>query len=201
MMSVIVSTIGPSSRMLPARTKSTPARTHSTMMPLFSTPVSTAALMPPARLIALIARMWWRWPPWTGVPGLEIDAERRAEERLLRVVHGEGIAREHHVDEAATDELVEVRAAAGVDDDRARRRRRCASPRALVSRIIVAMRATLASTRRSDETSFDMNAKSPRSRSRNSGVTRNAVQPADDPVARLDLAQLAAHGAVARRPR
>ena len=32
---------------------------------------------------------------------LEIDAERRAEQRLLGVVHGEGVAREQHVDEAA----------------------------------------------------------------------------------------------------
>ena len=49
--------IGPSSRMLPARTNSTPARTHSTITPLFSTPDSTAPRMPPARLIALMARM------------------------------------------------------------------------------------------------------------------------------------------------
>ena len=50
-------------------------------------------------------------------------------------------------------------------------------PAARVSRISVAMRPTLASTRRSDEISFDMNAKSPRSRSRNSGVTRMPSRP------------------------
>ena len=49
--------------------------------------------------------------------GLEIHAERRAEQRLLRVVHGQGIAREQDVHVAAPDQLDEVRAAAGVDDD------------------------------------------------------------------------------------
>ena len=45
-------------------------------------------------------------------------------------------------------------------------------PDFFTSRIIAAMRATLPSTRRSDETSLLMNAKPRRSRSRNSGVTR-----------------------------
>ena len=46
-----------------------------------------------------------------------------------------------------------------------------------MSRIIAAMRATLASTRRSDEISLVMNAKPGRSRSRNSGVTRMPSRP------------------------
>ena len=56
------------------------------------------------------------------------------------------------------------------------------------------MRDTLTSTRRSDDTSFDMKAKSPRSRSRNSGVTRSPCEAADDAVADPDFAQLAAGG-------
>ena len=52
------------------------------------------------------------------------------------------------------------------------------SPRAFGLRgSSAAMRDTLTSTRRSEETSFDMNAKSPRSRSRNSGVTRSPCRP------------------------
>ena len=60
-------------------------------------------------------------------------------------------------------------------------------PRALVSLTRSAIRDTLDSTRRSDDTSFDMNVKSPRSRSRNSGT-------ADHAVARLHLAELPADG-------
>ena len=50
-------------------------------------------------------------------------------------------------------------------------------PAFLTSRIIAAMRATLPSTRRSEETSLLMNAKPSRSRSRNSGVTRMPSWP------------------------
>ena len=55
--SITVSGSGPSSRMLPASTNSTLFFTHSYMTPDFSTPVSTAARMLPARLIVLIAAM------------------------------------------------------------------------------------------------------------------------------------------------
>ena len=68
------------------------------------------------------------------------------------------------------------------------------SPRAFVCRIMAAMRDTLTSTRRSDETSFDMNAKSPRSRSRNSGVTRNPWRPHTTRSPDPDFAQLPADG-------
>ena len=47
--------------------------------------------------------------------GFEIDAERRAEQRVLDVVDGERVAREQHVDVAGANQLPEVRA-----------RRRCA---------------------------------------------------------------------------
>ena len=50
-------------------------------------------------------------------------------------------------------------------------------PAFFTSRIISAMRATLPSTRRSDETSLLMKAKPRRSRSRNSGVTRMPPWP------------------------
>ncbi len=56
-MSVMVSGKGPSSRRLPASTKGTRARTHSYITPRVSRPLSTAFAMPPAWLIALIARM------------------------------------------------------------------------------------------------------------------------------------------------
>ena len=77
--------------------------------------------------------------------------------------------------------------------------RSCDEHDALAARLRLAgssrrSRDTLTSTRRSDDTSFDMNAKSPRSRSRNSGVDANAVQAADDAVAGPNFAQLAAHG-------
>ena len=65
-------------------------------------------------------------------------------------------------------------------------------PAAFTSRIIVAMRETPTSTRRSDEISFVMNAKPCRSRSRNSGLTRTPPTPQTTRVARLDVAQLAA---------
>ena len=53
-----------------------------------------------------------------GLAGVEIDAERRAEERLLDVVDGERVAGEQDVDVAAANQLLEVRRAAGVHDDR-----------------------------------------------------------------------------------
>ena len=68
-------------------------------------------------------------------------------------------------------------------------------PDFFTSRIICAMRATLPSTRRSDETSLLMNAKPRRSRSRNSGVTRMPSCPHTIGLARLDVAQLPALGA------
>ena len=56
------------------------------------------------------------------------------------------------------------------------------------------MRATLPSTRRSDETSLLMNAKPSRSRSRNSGVTRMPSWPQTTVSPALHVAQLAARG-------
>ena len=117
--------------------------------------------MPPAALMALIARMWCRWPPRTGVPGLEVHAERRAEQRLLGVVHRQGVAGEKHVHVAAPDQLDEVRAAAGVDHDGPRDEGNLQPPLPMC-RIIAAMRPTLASTRRSEEISLVMNPKSAR---------------------------------------
>ena len=50
-------------------------------------------------------------------------------------------------------------------------------PARFTSRIIASTRATLTSTRRSVDTSFTMNAKPSRSRSRNSGATRTPPTP------------------------
>ena len=102
--------------------------------------------------------MWWRWPPSIALPVFEIDAERGAEERLLDVVHGERVAGQQHVDVAGANQLLKVRRPAGVHDDRPGDDGDAAAA-ALTSRIIVAMRATPTSTRRSDEISFVMNAK------------------------------------------
>ena len=83
---------GPSSRMLPQRTKSVPRRTHSYMMPEVRMPCSTALRMPPARRIRLMARRWWAWPSGR-VALVEIHAEARAEQRLLDVVGWPGRCR------------------------------------------------------------------------------------------------------------
>src|SRR5260370_18639219 len=53
-----------------------------------------------------------------GLAVSESDAEGRHEDRLPGVVHGERFARQQDVDVAAAYEIAEVRAAAGVDDDR-----------------------------------------------------------------------------------
>src|SRR5262249_26039445 len=50
-------------------------------------------------------------------PLLEIHAERRAEERELRVVDGERIPGQQDVHEARADQPAEVRGAAGVDEN------------------------------------------------------------------------------------
>ena len=95
-----------------------------------------------------------------GRAGFEIDAERRAEQRLLDVVHGERVAGEQHVDVARADQRRRSTApppvwtTTGPGDegdalpprfDRLASSRRCAR------------RST--STRRSDEISLVMNAK------------------------------------------
>ncbi len=49
---------------------------------------------------------------------VEVDAEAGAEERLLDVVRGQGIAGEELVNKSSADELAEGGAAAGVDDSR-----------------------------------------------------------------------------------
>ena len=50
--------------------------------------------------------------------GLEVDAERRAVQRLLGIVDRERVAGQQHVDEAAADQLAEVHTAAGVHHHR-----------------------------------------------------------------------------------
>ena len=55
-----------------------------------------------------------------GDPGVEIDPERRAEEGVLDVVHGERVPREQPVDPAPPDEPTQVVAAAAVHHHRPR---------------------------------------------------------------------------------
>src|SRR4030095_8071334 len=125
--------------------------------------------------------------------GLQIDAERGAEERLLDVMHGQRVAGEQHVDVAAPNQLAEIRPAAGVDDHGAgddgdaiagvfrlahhRGNSRDADLDAPFGRDLVRHeREPEAIARLELRDDFD------------------AVNPADDSVAAPDLAQLAAHG-------
>ena len=90
---------------------------HSNITPDCSTPLSTAGSQTAgaedrvdgAHVVAVAAL--------DRAPALHVDAERRAVERLLDVVHGERVAREQHVHVAVADQIAEVGAAAGVDDD------------------------------------------------------------------------------------
>ena len=72
------------------------ARTR-TSRPTVSTPLSTAARMPPARLIGVDRAHVIAVALLDRRARSQIDAERRAEERELDVVHGERVARQHHV--------------------------------------------------------------------------------------------------------
>ena len=58
--------------------------------------------------MVLMARMWWRWPAFDRLPGVEIDAERGAEQRVLDVVDRERVARQQDVDVAGADQILEV---------------------------------------------------------------------------------------------
>jgi hypothetical protein len=70
----------------------------------------------PAVRTALIAFMWFRWPPSAGSPFSRFHAEARAEQRGLDVVRRDRVAAEEHVDVPVADHLREVRAAPRVDD-------------------------------------------------------------------------------------
>jgi len=52
-----------------------------------------------------------------GASALHVDPKRRAIERLFRVVDRQRVACEEDVDVAAPDQVAEIGAAAGVDDD------------------------------------------------------------------------------------
>ena len=165
---------------------------HSYITPDVSTPCSTACRSPPARQIVLIARMWCRCPPSIAFPVSRSTPSDVPKKRLLHVVHGERVPGEQHVHEAGADQLLEVCATRRCARRPARRRRRSARRAAFISRIMAAMRETPTSTRRSDEISFDMNAKPWRSRSWNSGITRTPATPHTTRVPDRDIAQLAA---------
>ena len=117
--SVITSGSGPSSRIEPASTTSTPALTHSYMIPEVS---DTALDRPgdPARspdgvdrsqmvLMTMLDRLAER----------QRNAQARAEQRLLDVVGGQRIAREEHLHPALPDQPGDLRRRPGVHDRRA----------------------------------------------------------------------------------
>ena len=56
-------------------------------------------------------------PAFDGAPGLEVDAERRAEHRELDVVDGERVAGQQHLHVAGANQAGEIRRAAGMHDD------------------------------------------------------------------------------------
>ena len=91
--------------------------------------------------------------------GFRIDAERRAEKRVLDVVDGDRVAGQQDVDEAGADEVAEMRTPPVWTTTGPATNGDAAAARFQTSRIMAAMRATPVSTRRSDEISFVMNAK------------------------------------------
>ena len=103
---------GPSSRMLPASRKSTLCFTHSYMMPLLSTPASTACADAAEAADAVDRPQVMLVAGFDDVAAVEAHAEAGAEQGLLDVVRGQGVAGEQPVDVAAADQ-------------RARRARRC----------------------------------------------------------------------------
>ena len=112
-------------------------------------------------------------------------------QRVLDVVHRQRVAGEQHVDVAGADQLAEM-AAPPVWTTTGPATNAMRPPLASRRASSSAIRATLASTRRSDEISLVMNAKPWRSRSRNSGRDADAVDAAHDRIAGPDVAQLAA---------
>src|SRR5437588_738433 len=91
--SVRTSGSGPSSRIEPASTNGTPCVTNACMIPAVTIPCCTAALMPPTRRIALMARMWRAWPPST--PSHELALLHATwlgdDEVQLRVEHDDAV--------------------------------------------------------------------------------------------------------------
>ena len=104
-------------------------------MPDFSTPCSTALANRAAAAdavdrpqVVLVARF--------GDAGVgQVHAQARAEERLLDVVRGQGVAGEQLVDVAAANQLAKSRPAAGVDDRRAADDERLAAAAAIVHQV------------------------------------------------------------------
>ena len=106
---------GPSSRMLPASTYVDVvadalvhhARRQHALLDRLLQPAGAADGVDRAHVVAM--------PALDRLAGVEIDAERGAEERLLDVVNGERVAGQQDVDVAGANQLLKVR-----------RRRRCA---------------------------------------------------------------------------
>ena len=74
---------------------------HACMTPDCSTPVATAVAMPPARADRVDRAHVIAMAVLDRMTGVEIDAERRARQRELDVVHRERVARQQQVDVAA----------------------------------------------------------------------------------------------------
>ena len=185
---MITSGSGPSSRMLPASRKSTPWRTHSYMMPRgehaafdrLADPAGAANAVDRAQVM-FVARLGQ-------VAAIEIDAQAGAEEGLLDVVRGQGVAGEEHVDIAHADELLEELAAAGVHDGRPADQQRLAARGAVCGQFAGRSARMATPLGFSVETVLPMNSNGLRVRATaRSGKTRTPAWPTTNRVARRDV--------------
>ena len=107
----------------------------------------------------------------------QVHAQAGAEQRLLDVVRGQGVAGEQLVDVAAANQLAQRGAAAGVDDRRPADEQRLAAARGDWSTRSRAISRTSAPLGFSVETPLDMNVKSLRTAARSTGNTRTPAWP------------------------
>ena len=150
------------------------------MTPDVSTPCSTACAQPAGAADRVDRAHVVAVPAFDRLAGVEVHAERRAEQRLLDVVDGQRVARRAGRRRSRRESSSWKCGDPPVCTTTGPATTAMRPPAALTSRIIAAMRATPTSTRRSDEISFVMNAKPWRSRSWNSGITRTPADAADD---------------------
>ena len=115
--SVITSGSGPSSRIEPVSTNGILCFTHSYMIPSVMIPCSTALAIDPARAHHVDRAHVQPVTALRDLAGVR-HAERRAVDRRLDVVHGDGVSGEQRADVAVGDEPAHVRARARMDERR-----------------------------------------------------------------------------------
>ena len=129
-----------------------------------------------------------------GDPGVEVHPEGRAEEGVLDVVHGEGVPRQQPVDPAAPDEPAQVPPAAAVHHHRPRHHDDAPAFRLDLAHhghdprhadLDPPLGRDVAGHEREPEAVALLEL----------GQDADAVEPADDPLPRPDVPQLAARGA------